>query len=110
MKKIEASKLNRSLKEVLDAVSKGSKVELTRYGKVVAKIVPPGAKEPKVDATTDEGRAEIDQRLDETFAALTEEDEKPKVEITKASTDLSADEKRRQRQRDFLLGRINRSK
>lgn len=47
MPKIEASKLNRSLKQVLEGVAEGKRYELTRYGKVVAKIVPPNAKEPK---------------------------------------------------------------
>lgn len=39
--KVESSKLNRRLGEVLGAVEDGTVVEITRYGKVVARIVPP---------------------------------------------------------------------
>jgi antitoxin (DNA-binding transcriptional repressor) of toxin-antitoxin stability system len=48
MPKIEASKLNRSLKQVLEGVAEGKTFELTRYGKVVAKIVPPSARGPRM--------------------------------------------------------------
>lgn len=42
MADIETSKLNRSLSSVLGQVAAGETINLTRYGKVVAHIVPPG--------------------------------------------------------------------
>lgn len=41
MERIETSKLNRGLKEVLDEVAKGKSFILTRYGKDVARLGPP---------------------------------------------------------------------
>ena len=85
MKKIEASKLNRSLKEVLDGIAAGERYEITRYGKTVAKLVPPGAREPK-------GSFEVS-------------DTPPHegIKVLPASTP----EQLRQKRRDFLLNRIN---
>lgn len=41
MERIETSKLNRNLKEVLDEVAKGKSFILTRYGRDVARLGPP---------------------------------------------------------------------
>lgn len=87
MKKIEASRLNRSLKEVLDGIAAGEKFEITRYGKTVAKLVPPNSREATI--TTVPARD-----------IVVGPDERPKPKT-------KTPEQTRQRQRDFLLGRIN---
>lgn len=120
MPKIEASKLNRSLKEVLDAVASGKRFDLTRYGKVVAKIVPASTKEPKIDPDAGDpsnwepvemNRQKAMRGVQQKARNLDEFSPDPlgdKVRIKKADTDLSAEANRRQKQRDFLLHGINR--
>ena len=91
MKKIEASRLNRSLKEVLDGIANGEKFEITRYGKTVAKLVPPNSRDPNPHAmVTTEGTPEEHERAKQLAI-----EHRPTPEQT------------RQKQRDFLLGRIN---
>ena len=87
MKKIEASRLNRSLKEVLDGIANGEKFEITRYGKTVAKLVPPGTRDIRTEAA-----------VIKDVADYAEEVRAPKTRTP---------EQTRQKQRDFLLGRIN---
>ncbi len=94
MKKIEASKLNRSLKQVLDGIAAGERYEITRYGKTVAKLLPPNAREPK----TEEWRPTpmVPQEMHAGREA------EPKKELTP--------EQLRQKRRDALLNLINRPK
>jgi prevent-host-death family protein len=107
MKKIEASKLNRSLKEVLEGVAKGDRYELTRYGKVVAKIVPPNAKEGKSSFTV------VPSSVPEGMTVLSgtpsaESMREAREALAKVKAEPSP-EQIRQKRRDALLKMINRT-
>jgi antitoxin (DNA-binding transcriptional repressor) of toxin-antitoxin stability system len=99
MPKIEASKLNRSLKQVLEGVAEGKKFELTRYGKVVAKIVPPNAREPKPIAPNM-------TKVEQAKYGPAHEWKVEGKETSKAEPNV---EQIRQKRREFLMRRIDRT-
>lgn len=91
MERIETSKLNRGLKDVLTQVAEGKTIMLTRYGKDVARLSPPHDTRPEAL------KAAPDIRTDELLEAI---DADPRFEMQ------GSPPKSNQNARDELLNKI----